>query len=483
MTRDPVPEPGEDLLGKTLARAVAGLTATGRLVVVEVAADGMTTFEIHRDEHGTALGHQWSLPWITLTAEHGWGEDARQALLRAAGLPAPGSDVIVACSSPESGTALQALEWLREARTAQVFSTAAPITGLVRDVLVGDPLHQSYDLVVMRPAGAGGRLELAGKLLFPVGTRAGARTELTVRCEPGGEHGTALAVVTRQGREPRLLSVHSARVAPGPYVVTAELVRPGRVRFAGLPGLAADRRTWDDLLADVPDRLPPRTGPAHLICAVEVCGPDVKVEERLGRARQMIAFLSGEPADAPRVSLVAYGAHSFDRSVRDRPVEVVTWQATAEAALNGLDGLEERGAVTQGYPYHPHAAQVEDMLATVAARLSRSMSQSSPGRHVLLTIGDRRPHPGRADRSGVLPCPQRHDWRSLLAYLEQLPGVAFGAICDQPEDGPPHRIWRHLGAQVLAHLDALDLQGLAAGLGLAVPAAVHVPFPLLDETE
>ncbi|WP_327049347.1 hypothetical protein OG320_16570 [Microbispora sp. NBC_01189] len=483
MTGDNVPEPGEDLLRKALARAVAGLTATGRLVVVEVAADGMTTFEIHRDEHGTALGRRWPLQWITLTAEHGWGEEARQALLRAAGLPAPGSEVVVVSSSPESATALQALEWLREARTAQVFATTAPITGLVRDVLVGDPLCRSYDLVVMRPAGAGGRLELAGKLLFPVGARAGTRTELAVRCEPGGEHGTALAVVTRQGREPRLLSVHSARVAPGPYVVTAELVRPGRVRFAGLPGLAADRRTWEELLADLPDRLPPRTGPAHLICAVEVCGPDVKVEERLGRARQMIAFLSGAPADAPRVSLVAYGAHSFDRSVPDRPVEVVAWQAAPEAALKGLDTLEDRGAVTQGYPYHPHAAQVEDMLATVAARLNRSMSTSPPGRHVLLTIGDRRPHPMRADRSGVLPCPHRHDWRSLLAYLEHLPGMAFGAICDQPEDGPQHRIWRHLGARALAHLDALDLQGLAAGLGLAVPAAAHVPFPLLDETE
>lgn len=154
MTGDNVPEPGEDLLRKALARAVAGLTATGRLVVVEVAADGMTTFEIHRDEHGTALGRRWPLQWITLTAEHGWGEEARQALLRAAGLPAPGSEVVVVSSSPESATALQALEWLREARTAQVFATTAPITGLVRDVLVGDPLCRSYDLVVMRPAGA-----------------------------------------------------------------------------------------------------------------------------------------------------------------------------------------------------------------------------------------------------------------------------------------------------------------------------------------
>ncbi|MEW9530433.1 hypothetical protein [Microbispora sp. NPDC049125] len=469
-------EPDKDLLRKAVARGVAGLTGTARLTVVELAADGLTTFKIHRDDNGVPRGRRWSVAWTDLTVEPNRGEDARQAVLSAA--DAATGEVIVVCSFPDGPEAGRALEWLQEAYAAPTFTVDVPVTTLVRDVLADDPLSQSYDLVVMRPDPVTGRLVLATTPLFPIGTRPRTRTDVTVRCEPGDEYGTAFAVVTWQGREPRLLSVRSARLPPGRYEVTAELVRPGRVTFTGLPELAPDPRGWAELVQSVPSRLPPPAGPAHLICAVEVCGADAKVAERLSRAHQVITYLSGELADLLRVSLVAYGAHSFDRSAKDRPVEVAAWQATADQALDALRVLEERGAITQGYPYHPHAAQVEDMLEAVARRLD----PDGAAQVVLLTVGDRPPHPARADRSRILPCPHRHDWEVLLGHLEHLPGAAFGAICDQPAE-QAHPVWRRLGARTLAHLNALDLRGLAAGLGLTAPAAGRVPFPLIDETE
>lgn len=465
-------EPERDLLRKAVARAVAGLAATGRLTLVEVAADGMTIFRIHRDENGTSRGRRWSLPWTDLTTEDGWGDDAREAVLRAADL-ASASDVVFVCAFPDDAKADLALGWLREARPAPVFAADTPITPLVEEVMASDPLSRSYDLVVMRSDPHTGRLRLASKQLFPIGTVPGTRTEVSVRCERGDEHGTAFAVVTWQGREPRLLSTRSAPLTPGRYLVTAELVRPGKVRFTGLPELTPDPRTWGELVASVPARLPPRTGPAHLVCAVEVCGPETRVEERLSRVRQVVSFLSVELADLLRVSLVAYGAHSFDRSAPEHPVEIVTWQGTAMQALDGLHGLEERGTITEGFPYHPQAAQVEDMLAAVTRRLDAAPA-------VLLTVGDRPPHPARTDRSRILPCPGGHDWLTLVSRIERRPGMAFGAICDRPQ-GPAHPAWRHLGASALVSLDAVDLRELAAALGLAAPAPI--PFPLLDETE
>ncbi|GIH62559.1 hypothetical protein [Microbispora siamensis] len=472
-------EPDKALLRKAVARAVAGLTATGRLTIVEVAADGMTVFRIHRDDNGRPRCHYWSSSWGDLTSEQGWEhESSRQAVLRAAD-PLSADEVVLVCSFPDGAEANRALGWLSEARPATVFPSNGPVIAIVEDVLATDPLSRSYDLVVLRADHASGRLRLGSKQLFPIGTLPGTRAEVAVRCEPGDEYGTAFAVVTWQGREPRLLSVHSARITPGRYLLTAELVRPGKVRFTGVPELTRDPRGWSDLVAAAPSQLPPQAGPAHLICAVEVCGPDAKVEERLSRVRQMVSHLSAELAGLLRVSLVAYGAHSYDvRAGGEHPVEVAAWQVAPERALAALERLEDRGAITEGYPYYPHAAQLEDMLDAVARRLPTS----DQVRTVLLTVGDRPPHPARTNRSLILPCPRPHDWRSLVDRVQSRPDTVLAAICDR-QDASAHPAWRRLGANALAHLDALDVRGLAADLGLAAPATLPIPFPLLDETE
>ncbi|MGV9324693.1 hypothetical protein [Streptosporangium sandarakinum] len=499
-----MPEPDRDLTRKAIAQALAGLADTGHLTVVEVAADGVTTFLLHRDGNGRPRGRSWPATWPDLAGEHGWDADpaaAREAVLRAArvhpssagaarifpssadaihetrGSP-PSADMILVAASADP-RAERALDWLRAAHpAAQVLRADAPTAALVREVMAEDPLTRPYELVVLLADPDTGRLRLTGRRLFPIGSRPGARTRVALRCTEPGAHGTALAVVTWQGPEPRLLSLQSAPLAPGRYEVTAELVRPGRVRFTGLPALSPDHRDWEQLVGSLPDRLPGRAGPTHLVCAVEVCGADDQVAERLSRARQMISFASGELGGLLRVSLLSYAAHSFDPSAPEHPVRVAAWDADAGEALDALGELEEQGAVTRGYPYHPQAAQLEDALAAVAGRLG----QAGPAPVVVLTVGGRPPHPPRTDRSRILPCPRRHDWRGLVAVLRQRRGTALGAICDHAA-GQAHRLWHELGATALAHLEAVDVRGLAADLGLTAPSPVHLPFPLLDETE
>lgn len=472
----PVPNPDDDLLRKALAKAVAGLTGSGRLDVVEVAADGVTSFKIIRDDHGVPRGRRWHTPWIDLAQEHGAQERGPQehgALLRAADID-PDGDAVLVLSSPGGSRAEQAFEWLRSARPdAPALRADDSVATVLTEVLRADPLTRSYDLVVLRPR-TDGSLELATVPLFPVQARPGATTTLTLHCERGGPHGTAFAVVTWQGHEPLLLSVESAALPPGSYEVTAELRRPGRVRFSGLPPLSADPRGWAALISEVPPRLPLRSsGAGHLICAIEVCGVEEKVAERVGRARQVVSTLSNRPGLA--VSVVAYGAHSFDRSVKDQRVEVRAWRVDVATAQGVLDELEDRGPITAGYPYHPHAAQLEDMLATVDRRLAAD--PASPV--ALLTIGDRPPHPPRIDSSRVLPCPHRHDWRATVTRLEQTWNVVFGAVVDHQAGGPLPRVWQRLGSAALANFDALDIRELTSGLGLTSDP-VPVPFPLID---
>ncbi|WP_066944211.1 hypothetical protein [Microtetraspora fusca] len=477
-----MPEPDRDLSRKAIAQALADLADTGHLTLVVVAADGVTAFLLHRDDNGCPRGRSWSATWADLVGERGWDADpagTREAVVRASRAPSSSGEVILVAVSSGDPKAEQALDWLRAAHpAAQVLRAEPPIAALVREVMADDPLTRSYELVVVLADPGSGRPRLTSRQLFPLGSRPGARTRVAVRCEAAGPYGTAFAVVTWQGPAPRLLSVQSAPLVPGRYEVTAELVRPGRVRFTGLPELSPDPRDWDQLVSALPDRLPGGVGPAHLVCAVEVCGADDQVAERLSRARQVISFASGELGDLLRVSLLAYGAHSYDPSAPELPVRVAAWKTDAGEALDALDALEERGAVAGGYPYHPHAAQLEDMLAVVVERLD----WADPTPAVVLTVGGRPPHPARTDPSRLLPCPHRHDWRKLLALLRKRQGTVLGAICDQAAD-QAHQAWHGIGAAALAPLEAVDVRGLAAALGLVTPSPVHLPFPLLDETE
>ncbi|MFB9676149.1 hypothetical protein [Streptosporangium vulgare] len=479
-------EPGEDLLRKALAGAVAGLDESRRLTVVEVAADGLTTFELYRDDLGRPrCRFDPVTPWTSLAGERGWDrpgyasthpdlgrqDPTEEAVIRAAGIH-PHAALVLVCSFPDSPLAGQALAWLHAAfPEAMAFVQAdVRVDALLREVVTNDPLDRPYELVVLKRSVVTGHLELSAHQLFTIGARPGAVARVTARCEAGDERGTAFAVVA-WGRRPLLLSLQSARLAPGRYDFTVELERPGRVRLTGLPGLVKDDRDWADLVAAVPRRLDTRAGSQHLICAVEISGAPGDVGKRLERLHQMIATMSAGASGLLEVSLVTYGAHSYDRRVPERKVEVVDWLVSPGHALTSLAGLEERPPVSKG---HPHGAQLEDMLAAVAGRIVPGEAE----RTVLLTVGDRGPHPARVNGT-ILPCPHRHDWHALLNRLEQYPGMAFGAICDR-DVGETDPVWSRLGATALTWLDALDIREFRAELGLATPQDRSIPFPLIE---
>jgi hypothetical protein len=326
-----------------------------------------------------------------------------------------------------------------------------------------------YELVVLRRVQSG-RLSLAGTPLFPVGAHRGDSSPVTIRCEPGDESGTVFAVVASERlRQFRLVSVQSVRLAPGSYVLRAELQGPGQVYFHGLPEmLHEEHRSWAELVDAVPERLPPLE-PVHLICAVEVSGTPGQVEERLSRTGQLIESVAGRGNDRLRVSLIGYGPHAVSRGDLDQPPVVPVWAGSSDAAVSALARLPGRDAAMTGYSL---AAQIECMLAYVARELTEEH-----GRPILVTVGSRPPFPPRVDsRSGIIPCPRKSDWRRIVEQLNAYPGIAFGAIHDRDPEG----IWVKLSQNAFADGDAADLTGFAVALGLLSPGGQYVPFPLVD---
>jgi hypothetical protein len=214
--------------------------------------------------------------------------------------------------------------------------------------------------------------------------------------------------------------------------------------------------------------------PAHLICMTEVTGTS-RDAERLDRVRQLIGVAWGAHSEL-RVSLITYGSHSVCSRLRESSPTVVAWASVSEDLPRLLDNLECRDVA--GLHYHL-AAQVECALAEVARRLS-----GTEERAVLVTAGSRPPFPPRMVRdSRTLPCPERKDWRVILADLRDR-GVLLGAIHDhgyeygcrsQPIDAG-NDIWAHLGADANATVAGIDVYRFADALGLCVPEQ-NRPYP------
>ena len=191
-------------------------------------------------------------------------------------------------------------------------------------------------------------------------------------------------------------------IPPGTYELTAELVRPGKVRFTGLPvPLRDDPRDWGEIVRSVPDRLE-RPQPAHLIIAIESSGAAPIVRERIGRAEQLVRCVYGHPDNQARFSLLCYGPHAVHRSDPDVAVTCLAWGEGAGSTLDILRGLAEREPAPMGYP---SAAQIECMLAEVIARLG------TPGggedRPVLVTIGARTAFPRLVNPQGSFLAEER----------------------------------------------------------------------------
>jgi hypothetical protein len=93
-----------------------------------------------------------------------------------------------------------------------------------------------------------------------------------------------------------------------------------------------------------------------------------------------------------------------------------------------------------------------------------------------VTVGARPAFPpGRDLVSGLIPCPQRNDWRTVLKRLGQSQDCSFGAILD---DKSTDEIWAQLGRDALVYGSPVDVPSFARRLGLLNSATAHIPFPL-----
>jgi hypothetical protein len=453
-----------------LADALALLGDDASVRIAEFGLAGLVLWEVRRDVVGTPrCTFRPPVPWTV-------PNDQLTQIIRA------GVDLLI-CSSPDNPLASAAFASFRD--RADAYTTTDPLDELLRGAIARDLIIYPYQLVVLRLTPAGGLL-LGTLDLFGPGARRGDRRSIMVRCESAHEDGTVFAVVAvRPPDRFILVSVQSVDVPPGTYTLTAELARPGVVRFEGLPaGLQSDSRPWAAIVASVPAQLdfqrPPRS--AHLICAVEVSGESALVEQRLQACETLIRTVAKEVGERLSISMIAYGPHSFDRAVPDPEPTVLTWAATSDRALRRLRG---QAASDVGYP---RAAQLECVLTFVAHRLD-----DQEGRPVFVAVGSRPAFPPQQDlASEIVPCPYRHDWQRAIARLaQQFSGISFGAIHDAE---PPEGIWARLAASSIERPDARDFRNFAVELRLLGPkrqdSAVRlgllgakgqdVPFPLVE---
>jgi hypothetical protein len=461
---------GAAALSASLARRVKQLVGGETLVIAELAEAGVIRWEVRRSPDGIA--RLWYLDPVR------WEDLYRDGLLSAEAVRAAAeaaSDALAICTAPAHVAAEQALTVF--APPDQSLVARVDVRGLLTNVLRNDPITMWYELLVQRQLD-GGYLDTVTIPLFPPGARRGDEEHLSVQCEPSDTTGTVFTVVARDHMlDYQLISKQSAVIPPGSYELTAKLLRPGKVRFSGIPAdLRDDPRDWDEIARTVPGRLelPP---PAHLIVALESSGAAADVRERFGRAEQLVRYVARQPDHQVLFSLLCYGPHAVHRSDPDVPVKGLVWRDGAARVLGILGRLASQDPEPLGYPA---AAQIECLLAGVIARLGPGSSESRP---VLVTIGARPAFPDRVNFARVIPC-RRHSWRTELRQLQQYPGITFGAIRDRGSydgydhaRGPEDEVWDHLGATAFAWLDAVDVPGFAARLGLVAPARPPMPLP------
>jgi hypothetical protein len=484
---------GVEAILADLTQDIARLPVGNALTIAEFTASGVMVWKVRPDSSGIPRVRYWRYDWSSLRS---WDvlsegevldrirpEDESRIVLARTGSQPPGHQTNGA--DPDERDADRGYGIARDKYPqATAFRAPVSVDDLLSEATALVPLPSSlwYELVVVRRRHSG-RLELTAQQLFLPGARRGDTRPFTIRCAASDEHGTAFAVVARDAALSfELLSMASARIPPGTYDVTATLLRPGLVRFDGLPAtLRSDSRNWLDIRAALPDSLDV-IAPPHLIVAVERCGSADVVRARVDRAAQLIdqvRIASGSVT----CSLLSYASHSHDRSTPDEPVTVLAWQENKAHLLERrLRSLYERDPAPALYP---RAAQVECMLAEVERRLGEP-GAAAAGRPVVVTIGNKPAFPPRIDpRTGIIPCPARNDWRAISTRLaDDHLGIAFGVIRDDDADGddgsadPAGDIWRRLGADGGASLDALDPRRFAIALGMLSATTQHVPLPL-----
>ncbi len=451
----------EDSVRHALRTEVALLNEAAIFTVIEFGGDGIIGWEVRQDATKAPRATHWPAVPLSDWPDPGILYERKLRPL------ITGKRLLTVFSAPYEQYA-DVFGVLRSARPeAAVYHCTVPLATLLRDVIASTPLALCYELVVLRQFRSG-RLMLDGCQLFEPGAERGRRCQFRIRCETADSRGTVFAVVARESRHFRLVSVQSAAVDPGRYELTAVLVRPGHVEFQGLHRkLRADQRSWSELVSAVPARLD-HTPPTHLVCVIEASGSAGQLRNRIDQIEQLLNHTDSEIGQLG-VSLISYGPHSFSRGVPDEPATVLTWAADTPTALAALARIRDRKPTVGEYP---RAAQLECALTEVTRRLAER-----DGRPALVVAGSRPPFPPRVDlHTEILPCPYRNDWRQCLRRLSEFPGITMSALRDGESAS---EIWERLGWSALDPTDVVDVRRLAAELGL-YRTVVPVPFPLID---
>lgn len=473
----------DDDVQDALCREFDQLALEESFTIAEFADDTVTIFEISRDRHGTPAPFWWEYRFNDNelagdTEPDQWSGamvDPTQFYRRVA----PG--FIVYTPNPLASGIRKLMPG--PSREVPVYQCQESLRRLLLGAMKASPLVLGYELAVLKriPASRTGpeRLALTGHPLFFEGQSRGRRATVRVNIHPTDDDGTTFAVITREAHRSlprqtwpmRPLQIQAADVPPGRYELTAVLTRPGQVRFQGIPQLAEltnSDRSWDDLEHLVPRQLATRV-PVHLVCMVELCGSDDRLQQRIDRLEELVTgVLDG--GLTLRVSVVAYGAHGVTWRVDDRGPEIRAWARPGGEAIRALRGLTGRRVDAREYQ---RAAQLECALQLVGEQLL-----PTDGRPAIVAAGGRPAHPPGLDTGRqIIPCPYRVDGMSEFARLLHLPEIKFGALRDPKCSGG---LWEQLGRDAVATIDdVMDVEGFAASLGLRMEAQI-VPFPVIE---
>jgi hypothetical protein len=440
---------------------------------VELTGQGVIAWTVSRDDNGTP-----ERPRYTEFADVPEQDPDALADFYASQLAPLLRRHLLLIAHPDDNYPAELLRLLRTEHHVPVYECQTSLKGHIRSAITVSPLRAGYELVVFRQE-QDGRLTMDLRQLFPQDDFSGSSTSLTVQCAPTDANGIVFAVMIRERvpgatpASPRLrpIEIQSAKIPPGDYAVSAQLVRPGHVEFHGLPvQLAPESRTWREIVGTIPARLP-RTRPVHLVCMLEVSGSE-HLEHRIERLEELIGAAEASGGQL-KVSLITYGPHSVERAVPGETATVVTWTTRGDLALRKLGTLKGRVAPEKEYL---RAAQVECALREVASMFGGRVP-GKDGRPVLVTVGARPPHPDRVDvHTEIIPCPDKVSWQRMYNSLcRVLPDLKFGALCDA---GAVGSVWSSLGRDAIEEVQVVDVPAFAAKLGLCDPVQA-VPFPLI----
>jgi hypothetical protein len=375
---------------------------------------------------------------------------------------------------------------------------AGPLGALVDRAARQAPLRYGYDLILVEVDQDSGVVRPDPYPLFPPGaSRQPEGRPVSVTIEPTHDpgrtrylaHRLSLPIVARRGnfhdiknpkvfkdpgvlgRDWPLVRMTAIDHRGGPAPLHIRLRAPGQVAVqAGSDVLADDTAGpgWPQLLTDLPDRLV-REKPAalDLVLMVELGGTAEAVGARVRLARDMVDTLG--TAEAVRVAVVGYRDH-FGKHRVDAGADREHERLVVGCGLSPLDrarSVFRRAERWEAVPVGDYrAAPVEDALQLVAGSAWRWTYQA---RHVLLTIGQRPPHPARAGRFGdpMLPCPHRFSWQHSLRVLRGNHVECIAVLDQRAEPGYAEQSWRDLSTQGQFTLKEADPARLMHLVGLA----------------